>query len=162
MDDVLKAGMGVHDPDVCVGCAVCTMMCSLDHGDAVGPLNARSTLVLGSLTAYKPIFNVCRQCSSPSCYFACPLRDEALCIDGLTGARYVNEEECTGCEACIEACPFDPTRMKFDEEKQVAYKCDLCIGREGEPICVAYCPVGALKFVTREERQEKWQSHTAG
>jgi Fe-S-cluster-containing hydrogenase component 2 len=42
--------------------------------------------------------------------------------------------------------------MKFDEEKQVAYKCDLCIGREGEPICVAYCPVGALKFVTREER----------
>jgi Fe-S-cluster-containing dehydrogenase component len=162
MDDILEAGRVVHDPDICVGCAACTMMCALVHGNAVGPFSARSTLVLGGSTADNPGFNVCRHCASPSCYFACPLKDEALCIDDLTGARYINENECTGCENCLEACPFDPPRIKFNEEKQVGYKCDLCIGREGGPICVTYCPVGALKFITREERQEKWQSHTAG
>jgi carbon-monoxide dehydrogenase iron sulfur subunit len=96
---------------------------------------------------------MCRQCSSPGCYFACPLKDKAICIDGTTGTTYIDEDECTGCGICIDACPFDPPRIKINAEKNIAFKCDLCKGRESGPICVEYCPFQALKFVSKDKRQ---------
>jgi len=127
------------------------LMCSLYHEGAQGLTLSRAQIVRDPITS-DVSFNVCQQCLSPSCYFACPLRDEALCIDEKTGARYINEGECIGCEMCIEACPFNPSRIKLNVEKKIAFKCDLCRGREGGPICVEYCPMEALKFLPRDER----------
>jgi electron transport protein HydN len=80
------------------------------------------------------------------------LADEALCIDQSSGARYINEDACTGCVACIDACPFKPPNIALDDEKAVAFKCDLCRGRAGGPICVEYCAYGALQFVAKAQR----------
>jgi Fe-S-cluster-containing hydrogenase component 2 len=73
-------------------------------------------------------------------------------VDGTTGSTYIDESECTGCGLCVDACPFDPPRIRINTGKNVAFKCDLCRGREGGPICVEYCPFQALKFVPKDER----------
>jgi len=151
MREVPKSGVLVHDLNVCAGCGVCEVMCSLYHEGVLGPALARSHIVRHPFTA-KHSHNMCRHCSSPGCYFACPLKDKAICIDGTTGTTYIDEDECTGCGICIDACPFEPPRIKINAEKNVAFKCDLCRRREGGPICVEYCPFQALKLVSRDER----------
>jgi len=93
----------------------------------------------------------CKQCNHPECYYACPLKDVALCIDSATGAKYIDKDECIGCGECIEACPFEVKRINLDEEKGIAIKCDLCKGRAGGPVCVEVCDRQALTLVTREE-----------
>ncbi|MCL6446726.1 MAG: hypothetical protein K6U04_01015 [Armatimonadetes bacterium] len=45
----------------------------------------------------------------------------------------------------MEACPFGA--MQFDEAKEVAVKCDLCLERDGKgPACAAVCPTGCIFF----------------
>jgi len=80
----------------------------------------------GEVPAY-PFF--CQQCSSPECYFACPLKDKALCIDAKTGTRYINKANCNGCGICVLACPLSPPRINLDQPSKKAIKCDLCKDR---------------------------------
>lgn len=143
-----KSVMLVHDPNACAGCGVCEVMCSLYREGMLGPALARIHIVRRPFTVEHG-HDVCRQCPSPSCYFACPSKDKAICIDGTTGTAYIDEGGCTGCGMCVDACPFDPPRIKINAEKNVAFKCDLCRGRDGGPICVEFCPFGALKLASR-------------
>jgi len=140
-----KSGPIVYHPNVCSACGVCEVMCSLWHEGEIGPALARSNIIRDAFTA-KHRHVICLQCDDPGCYFACPNRDKALCIDRATGVVFINEDECDGCGLCIDACPFDPSRIKFNAGKKVAFKCDLCKGREGGPLCVEYCPFKALTF----------------
>jgi Fe-S-cluster-containing hydrogenase component 2 len=149
MREISKAARLVHDPKVCAGCGVCEVMCSLYHEGVQGSASARSHIVRQPFTA-EHSHNTCQQCFSPSCYFACPLKDKAVCIDQTTGTAYVDENECTGCGMCVAACPFDPPRININVRKNVASKCDLCREREGGPICVEYCPFQALKIVSKD------------
>ncbi len=55
-------------------------------------------------------------------------------IDAKTGAVIIDEDACTGCLDCADACPFDAIFVGPDNE---VLKCDLC---GGDPICVKYCP----------------------
>ncbi len=149
--EVPVSGLVVHDPTVCAGCGVCTLMCSLYHEGEQGPALSNVELDRDPFNAEFTL-HVCQQCRSPSCYFACPLKDKALCVDEETGATYVNADECDGCGKCIEACPFDPPPIKLHPEKNVALVCDLCRGREWGPICVEYCAMKALTYIPKDER----------
>jgi Fe-S-cluster-containing hydrogenase component 2 len=146
------SGMVLHDPARCVGCGVCTMMCSLSHEGQVGPALSRAELIREPFT-YDFAYRVCEQCASPECYVACPLKDKARCIDERTGARYVNRAECIGCGECIAACPLTPPRTRMHPEEGVAITCDLCMDRKEGPLCVDYCPMDALKYVRKEKRR---------
>jgi len=73
---------------------------------------------------------------------ACPV--EALERDPHTGAVVPIPEECIGCHACVEACPFGVIQIVSDQ----VVKCDLC---QGNPACVAACPTGALRLMAPEE-----------
>ncbi len=148
---VPTSGLVVHNPAVCAGCGVCSLMCSLYHEREQGHSLSNIILDRDPFNA-EYVFNVCQQCRSPSCYFACPSKDKALCVDEDTGATYVNQDECVGCGKCIEACPFEPKRIKLHPRKGVSMVCDLCRGRDMGPICVEYCPMKALTYVPREER----------
>lgn len=145
------SGFISFDAKMCTGCGTCELMCSLYHQGVGGPALARVRVERDPFNADFSIHS-CAHCKEPGCYAACPLQDKALCICEETGARFINEEECTGCAECIDACPFEPSHIKLNEERQVAFKCDLCRGRESGPICVEYCPVGILTFIPASER----------
>jgi carbon-monoxide dehydrogenase iron sulfur subunit len=117
--------------ELCTGCRTCEIMCSLSRTGTINRYNARLKVSASDEGIYSPI--VCRQCEQPECLEACPI-PEAMSIDNETGAVVVDEEECTGCRACVNACPFDAIQVSPDGK---ILKCDLC---EGDPVCVKYCP----------------------
>ncbi len=148
-----KAPKVMHNPKDCTGCGLCDLMCSLYHEGEQGQALSRGELLGDRLTS-DFIFYVCQQCTSAKCYDACPLKDDALCIDEATGIKYINRDACNGCGDCITACPFDPPRIKMHAEKGVALMCDLCRGRDDGPVCIEFCGFGSLSTATVNERQD--------
>lgn len=90
----------------------------------------------------------CRHCEDASCVAACP-RD-ALEQSEEKGVIMVDEEKCTGCGWCDEACDYGA--IQLHPERKVVYVCDLC---EGEPKCVEWCPEEALDFTTKDVLSQK-------
>jgi Fe-S-cluster-containing hydrogenase component 2 len=142
----------VHDPNLCAGCGVCGLMCAFFHEREYGPSLSRNELVRDPFNV-EYSFLVCQHCTSPDCYFACPNKDAALCVDKKTGVKYINTAKCEGCGACTEACRFTPARTNVHPKKNVAFKCDLCRDRVEGPICVEYCTMNALRKVSGKERK---------
>jgi Fe-S-cluster-containing dehydrogenase component len=64
---------------------------------------------------------------------------EAITRDSK-GLVLIDRDTCTGCRACVEACPFGAIWMQ-EEGSDFAYKCDFC---GGTPACVKECVTGAL------------------
>jgi len=63
------------------------------------------------------------------------------------GVVLIDEALCIGCKACVEACPFGA--MQFDEDRELAVKCDMCIERQErdqKPACASICPTGCIFF----------------
>ena len=81
---------------------------------------------------------------------ACP--SNAIEFNEERGAYFVNEDKCTLCGNCVEACPF---KNKMHPNVSIAtcdghehvIKCDMCTGYEDGPACVKHCPRGALTIV---------------
>lgn len=131
---VPKSGQIAWDATKCVSCSRCQQACSTVHEGGTAPLLSAIKWHEakwfdgwdGEVPTY-PMF--CQQCTAPSCYTACPLKDKAFCIDTTTGARYINKEFCTGCGICVMACTLSPSRVSVDPGQMKAIKCDLCRGR---------------------------------
>jgi Fe-S-cluster-containing hydrogenase component 2 len=68
---------------------------------------------------------------------ACP--EGAISREPEIGHLIVDYARCTGCQACIEACPLDA--MFWNPISERAIKCELC---DGDPQCVQACAAGAL------------------
>ncbi len=137
-------------PEKCTGCGSCELMCALLREGVGGPSMARCRIDRDPFNAAFS-FQTCRQCLAPSCYVSCPERDKAIVIEEKTGIHYIVEEECTGCKRCIKACPFETPRVLFNRHKKKAYMCDLCRERPQGPVCVEYCPTGALSLVVSKK-----------
>jgi Fe-S-cluster-containing dehydrogenase component len=132
----------------CVGCHACEVACKQEHGLGVGP---RFVKVVERSPHYFPIF--CHHCSKPPCEDACPV--EAISRDER-GIALIDEKLCIGCVACVEACPFGA--MQFDEEREVAVKCDLCserLKRSEEPACSMVCPTRCISWGDTKAIYEK-------
>ena len=140
----------------CTACGRCLMACAVAHWGAVSlSLSAIKWFEGNTFYGFNgryPLF--CRQCSHPECYYACPEKDKAMCIDNETGVVFINHDECTGCGRCVTACPFEIKRINFDKQERVAIKCDLCRQKDTGPVCVAVCDRQALT-VARRKRREK-------
>ena len=149
MENSMASGKISHNPDVCTGCGMCELMCSLFHDGEQGQSLSRGEIVGDRVTA-DFTFYACRQCPQPKCYEACSKQDKALCIDNLTGVKFIVADECDGCGDCVKACPFDPPRIKIHHKTLIAFKCDLSRDREGGPICLEYCDFDALSLETKE------------
>jgi anaerobic carbon-monoxide dehydrogenase iron sulfur subunit len=127
-------------PEHCRECQVCTLACSLYHEQECNLQRARLT-VTKDMARYQFTITICQQCETPACLAACPA--EAMNRDAR-GVVRILQENCIQCGACAEACPFQA--IMHDPVADHYYKCDLCAGRAGEPLCVALCPVGALRL----------------
>jgi Fe-S-cluster-containing hydrogenase component 2 len=140
-----KGWIGMVDPgiSVCQDCKVCEMFCALIHEGACGPELTRIWEVSDPFRGEYYVLT-CKQCLSPACMAACPV--QAIMIDEGTGARYIDQEKCTGCKLCMAACPLDPPRINFNSVKKKAIMCDLCKDRPEGPICVEMCPRMCLEL----------------
>jgi CRP-like cAMP-binding protein/Fe-S-cluster-containing dehydrogenase component len=147
------------DTSICTDCNNCVDACGRRHGYA---RLERSGLQLGNL-----LFpSACRHCEDPVCL---------LCsVNGIVrepdGEIRIVPDNCIGCGACAERCPYDNIQMhELDVRaegilsrvfrrrapeaepgervaQKLAVKCDLCAGYD-EYACVHACPVGAAMRV---------------
>ena len=150
---------------ICVNCNNCVDSCERRHG--------HSRLHRSGLQIEELLFpSACRHCEDPKCL---------LCsVNGIVrlpdGEIRIVADNCIGCGACAERCPYGNINMHFREQqeqggrrrlldfftshkddddslhradikgKRMAVKCDLCAGYE-DYACVNGCPVGAAMRV---------------
>ena len=136
----------VSDPEKCVGCRICDVVCALVKEKACNPLLSRIRSV-----RLEPAINMsiaCCLCEDPMCVKSCP--KNALYKDEKTGVIQVHEDKCDGCAWCIETCGFGA--ITLHPTKKTVVICDLC---GGDPKCIQYCPTNALMFLTPEEISQK-------
>jgi Fe-S-cluster-containing dehydrogenase component len=130
----------------CVGCNACVIACKQEN--ALPPGAFRDWIA----TETKGVFphlkqeirsERCNHCAKPPCVRVCPTGASHV---NTGGTVLVSPKKCTGCSACITACPYD---ARYLNPKGYADKCTLCLHRlkKGlEPACVASCPTRALTF----------------
>jgi len=133
------------DENLCVGCELCELVCSMFHENEFKPDLSRIHIFRNPFEGtFAP--KVCIQCPNPKCLSAC--KEKAISIDKTTGAKVIIDEKCTGCGKCAAACPInsESTVLKYHPLRKVYVKCDLC---KGEPECTKWCPAGALHCLKR-------------
>ncbi len=134
------------DTHRCVGCQACVLACKAEN--QLPENGFRDWLVFETNGKFPELrmeirSERCHHCENAPCVTACP-----------TGASHVSEGgtvlvergKCTGCKACMAACPYD---ARFIHPDGYADKCTFCLHRvqKGEqPACVEICPTQALTF----------------
>jgi Fe-S-cluster-containing hydrogenase component 2 len=91
------------DMDKCTGCKQCSLACSLIKEDLFDPNRGRIKILKKEDIALS-IPLLCEQCDTFPCISACP--EGALTRNETTGIITVNEEICTECGSCVEACTY--------------------------------------------------------
>jgi len=128
------------DPDRCVGCQNCQLVCSGTWQNVFNPLKANLRVVQDD--CYGPFrMHVCRQEAEAECVKACPCG--ALSIEPAQGYVRFDQKKCDGCRDCVAACPYDAIFVHADYP--YIFKCDLCKGGKIQQ-CVAACPRKALQL----------------
>lgn len=124
--------------DVCSGCRACEVACVARHDGRFGTATARIRV-----TKNEPLGmdhpQGCRLCQRAPCVAACPTG--ALYKDETTGAVLLRPDDCIGCSACVDECPFGMAALH--PESGLALICDLC---GGDPACVKRCATGAIVY----------------
>jgi Fe-S-cluster-containing dehydrogenase component len=145
----------IYNQNNCVNCGACSAACILENGWTIRP---RSVITFNSdVNLSLPVINLslaCNHCETAACLEGCPT--SAFSRDSTTGSIILNEEKCIGCKYCLWNCPYDAP--KYDREKRVIGKCNLCYTGliEGKmPACSTGCPTGALNFGEIPDQYEK-------
>lgn len=124
--------------EACTGCRACEVACVAWHEGHFGTATARIQVTkIENLGVDRP--HVCRLCWRAPCVAACPTG--ALYRERTAGAVLLNADDCIGCSACVDACPFGV--ITLHPESGLALICDLCAG---DPACVKRCATGAIAY----------------
>jgi len=136
----------VIDHESCWGCKTCEAACKQEFHTPAGiqfiSVTEEEPIAIDGVLDFLFHVNVCRHCDEPLCVDACP---ESAIVKREDGIVVLEEEHCTGCRICIEACPYDA--VEFDKDKGIARKCNLCHHRVdhglipacADNICLAHC-----------------------
>jgi len=134
------------DEKLCWGCRTCEVACKQENRAAEGVklIAVREDGYLQTADHQEFVYhvNLCRHCDDPPCAVACPEEAISKRDDGLVIMDY---DLCTGCQACIAECPYDA--IAFDNDKDIAQKCNLCHHRVdqglipacADNVCLAHC-----------------------
>lgn len=127
-------------PSKCTACRNCELACAYSHLHQGQPTTARIRAFADSeqREGHNSVV-VCMQCDDAGCVTACPAH--ALWRNPDTGAIYHVEARCIRCQSCVAGCSFG--NMRWEAAMEYPTKCDLC---DGDPVCVKFCPTGALEY----------------
>ncbi len=151
MSNNKRLGM-VIDQERCIGCEACSISCKIENNatdywikvetqggaDKDTPRGRFPNLTMEFLP------KLCNHCENPPCVDSCPEDAIQKRNDGIV---ILDQELCSGCQACLTACPFNV--IIFNENKNVAEKCHFCAHRvdQGlEPFCLICCEGQAIHF----------------
>jgi len=126
------------DPIECTGCRLCELSCSYFFYKSYNPKAARLQVVRYEAGVDLPI--ACHHCHIARCQEVCP---EDAIQKNEKGLVFVVAKKCTGCGACVEACPFGA--MFMHPTLNIAVNCIVC----GE--CAKVCPVQTIKYLTPDQ-----------
>jgi len=113
--------------ELCSGCHICEMVCSLFHTGKINPEKSAIRIQKDDLEKSLHEPRVCLQCK------------RMKCMAGGEATMTVAERKAFIWDAKrADKCPFDA--LPVFEGK--AYHCDLC---EGDPQCVKACTTGAIR-----------------
>jgi tetrathionate reductase subunit B len=158
----------VHDVSICNGCYCCQIACKDEHvandwtpyakpqpdtGQFWLKLNE---YVRGTVPKVKMHYmpTLCNHCDDAPCIVSCPVKGAIYKReDGLV---ILDPEKCTGCQNCVDACPYKA--IYFNEDLNIGQKCTGCAhlldNGWKEPRCVDACPTQALKFLDESEAKD--------
>jgi Fe-S-cluster-containing dehydrogenase component len=137
----------VIDTKRCVGCHSCVLTCFAENEV---PEGYQRDWIVEIVSGEFPEFHSeirserCNHCDDPPCVFVCPTG--ASHIEKGTGIVLVDHKKCTGCKACIAACPYN---ARFIHPDGFADKCTFCDHRVKAgllPSCAQICPTEAIHF----------------
>ena len=158
----------VVDLKKCVGCYSCVVACKAEHNAPNGIL--QTTVLEKEMGKFPNVIRIfmpvlCNHCDEPTCVDVCPTKATYKRDDGVV---MIDFEQCIGCGACVEHCPYharvlvEDNRTVFPDgetvfekpvfqkiPKKVAVKCDFCFYRVEKgipPACVEVCPTQARIF----------------
>ena len=145
----------VIDLNRCVRCRTCYVECKRAHNILAHPRDTQHPYEYyrlryvewetGTFPSVKRGFIPlqCLHCVNPICAAFCPTNAIVIGKDGLIS---LDREQCNGCGACANVCPYGA--LYIDHEGK-ADLCDFCfdrIKRGMVPACVEMCPAGARVF----------------
>lgn len=138
----------VIDTRTCIGCGDCVVACKTENNVPAG-LN-RDWIVEATRGKYPNLTTEfrserCNHCSHATCVYSCPTGASHYWND--SNIVLVDPGKCTGCKACIAACPYD-ARLIMHPQGYVD-KCTFCHHRveQGmDPACVSTCPTQCMHF----------------
>ncbi len=134
---------------VCTGCRECEVVCSLYHFGECNPEKSAIRVVRvekDGLVEAVPL--VCQQCEQAPCIEACSAG--AISRTAKLSTLAVNQEECTGCGDCVDACPAGCIFVNKPENRAIC--CDLC---GGQPQCICLCHSHCLTLASSEDESRK-------
>lgn len=162
-------GFLLVDLKKCQGCGSCMMACSLGHYGIASHSLSRIQIQQDSFVSFPDdlFMAQCHQCKDAPCVQACPVgANRPAPKEG--NVRMIDQKRCIGCQQCIDACQFVPSRAQWNPALHKSQKCDLCTntphlgeqgGVGGTRACVKVCPNNAITFVNMMPDQSKEESY---
>ena len=152
---VTKASSIIPDYRLCSGCKICEFECAIFHYGEPRIANSNIKVYCHDInrgTVDIPI--LCMHCDDAPCMAACPPKVAAISKDEVSGAIIIDNNKCTVCEKCIEACDERTGCLRIaDTGDGVVGACDFC---GYNPSCVINCPEGTLDFEPSKSFDGKW------
>jgi anaerobic selenocysteine-containing dehydrogenase/Fe-S-cluster-containing hydrogenase component 2 len=132
----------------CTGCYACQVTCKAEYDIPLGTFRCRvETYQSGNYPHIIKFFlpRLCNHCDNAPCIEAC---EEKALYKNQDGVVIIDNDMCTGCQACYEKCPYSAIETNRCTGK--AEKCDFCytkrILNDRLPVCVESCMGKAFLF----------------